>query len=92
MSALLAENTPGPPPSGLPVFVAQGGADTLVVPTATQAYVAAACRSGARITFRQYATDTHGTIADVAVPDVLGLRPLESGRRCAAVNLRIALP
>jgi hypothetical protein len=29
-----------PPPSGLPVFVAQGGGDTLVVPAATQAYVA----------------------------------------------------
>jgi len=70
-STLLAENTPGPPPSGLPVFVAQGGADTLVVPAATQAYVAAACRGGARITFRQYPTDTHGTIADTAVPDVL---------------------
>ena len=68
---LLAENTPGPPPSGLPVFVAQGGADTLVVPAGTQAYVAAACRGGARITFRQYPTDTHGTIADTAVPDVL---------------------
>lgn len=32
-STLLAANTPGAPPSGLPVFVAQGGADTLVVPT-----------------------------------------------------------
>ncbi len=71
-STMLAENTPGPPPSELPVFVAQGGADTLVVPSATQAYVAAACRSGARITLREYETDTHGTIANTAVPDVLG--------------------
>ena len=70
-SMLLAENTPGAPPSGLPVYVAQGDADTLVVPAATQAYVAAACRGGARITFRQYPTDTHVTIADTAVPDVL---------------------
>jgi Secretory lipase len=71
-STMLAENTPGPPPSELPVFVAQGGADTLVVPSATQAYVAAACRSGARITLREYEIDTHGTIANTAVPDVLG--------------------
>jgi dienelactone hydrolase len=70
-ATLLAENTPGAPPDGLPVFVAQGGADTLVVPTATEGYVAAACRSGGRMTFRLYPKDTHGTIADAALPDVL---------------------
>ena len=70
-STFLAENTPGAPPAGLPVFVAQGGADTLVIPGATQGYVAAACQAGARITFRLYPTDTHGTIANTAMPDVL---------------------
>ena len=70
-STLLAENTPGPPPAGLPVFVAQGGADTLVVPAATQAYVGSACQDGARMTFRGYPTETHGTIADAALPDVM---------------------
>ncbi len=70
-STFLAENTPGAPPAGLPVFVAQGGADTLVIPGATEGYVAAACRAGARITFRLYPTDTHGTIANTAMPDVL---------------------
>jgi hypothetical protein len=49
-STMLAENTPGPPPAGLPVFVAQGGA---------------------RMTFREYPTETHGTIADAALPDVM---------------------
>lgn len=53
------------------MFVAQGGADTLVIPSATQRYVAAACQAGARITFRLYPTDTHGTIANTAMPDVL---------------------
>lgn len=70
-STMLAENTPGAPPAGLPVFVAQGGADTLVVPTATEGYVATACRGGGRMTFRLYPKDTHGTIADAALPDVL---------------------
>ncbi len=70
-STFLAENTPSAPPAALPVFVAQGGADTLVVPTATEGYVAASCRAGARMTFRLYPTETHGTIANAALPDVL---------------------
>jgi hypothetical protein len=70
-STFLAGNTPGAPPPALPVFVAQGGADTLVVPSATEGYVAAACRGGGRITFRLYPSDTHGTIADTAVRDVV---------------------
>jgi hypothetical protein len=53
------------------VLVAQGGADTLVVPTATQAYVGSACHGGARMTFREYPTETHGTIADASLPDVM---------------------
>ena len=53
------------------MFVAQGGADTLVIPGATQGYVAAVCQAGARMTFRLYPTDTHGTIANTAMPDVL---------------------
>jgi hypothetical protein len=55
----------------LRVTAAVAGADTPVVPAATQAYVSAACRSGARITFRECSIDTHGTIADTAVPVVL---------------------
>ena len=70
-SAILAENTPGAPPAGLPVFVAQGGADTLVIPSATEGSAAASCRGGGRMTFRLYPTDTHGTIANTAMPDVL---------------------
>jgi hypothetical protein len=53
------------------VFVAQGGADTLVVPTATQAYVTSACQGRARMTFREYPSETHGTLADAALPDVM---------------------
>ena len=48
--------------------MAQGGADTLVVPTATQAYVTSACQGGARMTFREYPSETHGTLADAAFP------------------------
>ncbi len=70
-AGFLSANTPGAQPFGVPVYVAQGSADTLVVPSATQAFVAAACSRGERITFRMYASQTHGTIANTAVPDVV---------------------
>jgi alpha-beta hydrolase superfamily lysophospholipase len=68
---LLQQNTPGARPVGVPMFIAQGGQDTLVVPTATQSFVASACARGEAVTFRLYPRDTHGTIANSAVPDVL---------------------
>ena len=41
---MLAENTPGATPLGVPLFVAQGEADTLVLPSATQGFVDEAMR------------------------------------------------
>jgi Secretory lipase len=48
---LLAENTPGPLPSDIPVFVAQGSADGLMRPSVTEAYVEALCRRGSKVQF-----------------------------------------
>lgn len=70
-SGFLEENTPGAKPLGVPLFVAQGSADTLVVPSATQAYVSAACGRGERVRLRIYPGATHGSIANTAVPDML---------------------
>lgn len=42
--SLLLRNSPGPLPSGLPVFLAQGSADRLVRPDVTQAYFRELCR------------------------------------------------
>jgi dienelactone hydrolase len=70
-NALLQENTPGARPTGIPLFVAQGDQDTLVVPSATQTFVAGACARGDAVTFRLYPGATHGTIANSAVPDVV---------------------
>ena len=70
-SGFLDENTPGAHPLGVPLFVAQGSADTLVVPSATEAYVSSACSRGERVQFRTYPGATHGTIANTAVPDVV---------------------
>ncbi len=46
---LLADNTPGPLSSRIPVFIAQGTKDTLVQPSVTAAYASALCRRGSRV-------------------------------------------
>lgn len=46
---LLARNSPGPTPRGVPVFIAQGTEDDLVRPDVTQAYVNRLCGRGVRV-------------------------------------------
>ena len=46
---LLRENSPGPLPPNIPVFLAQGSADGLVRPAVTQAYREKLCRNGDRV-------------------------------------------
>ena len=48
--SLLAENTPGPLPPEIPVFLAQGTADKLVIPSVTRNYAARLCKAGSRVT------------------------------------------
>jgi acetyl esterase/lipase len=48
---LLEENSPGVLPSDIPVFLAQGSADSLVRPSVTEAYRARLCRNGNRVEF-----------------------------------------
>lgn len=43
---LLAHNTPGTLPPDIPVFLAQGGDDNLVLPRVTKNYMARLCRAG----------------------------------------------
>ena len=44
--SLMKQNTPGVLPDRLPVFLAQGTADTTVRPAVTEAYMRALCKSG----------------------------------------------
>ena len=46
---LLADNTPGPLPSRIPVFIAQGTKDNLVRPSVTAAYANGLCRRGSKV-------------------------------------------
>jgi pimeloyl-ACP methyl ester carboxylesterase len=70
-ATLLAENTPGAKPVAVPLFVAQGDADTLVLPAATEQFVTGACTAGDHVIFKTYQGASHGTVATVAMPDVL---------------------
>ena len=64
---LLEENSPGPLPADLPVFLAQGSADGLVRPAITEAYRARLCRNGNRVEFVLMPGVGHAFIArDVA--------------------------
>ena len=67
---LLTQNTPGASPLGVPLFVAQGATDTLVLPSATQQFVAQECAKGEHVTFQLYPDTGHGLIALKAVPAV----------------------
>jgi pimeloyl-ACP methyl ester carboxylesterase len=48
---LLDENSPGPLPADIPVFLAQGSADGLVRPAIMEACRARLCRNGNRVEF-----------------------------------------
>lgn len=70
-ATLLKENSAGGSPIGVPIFVAQGIADALVVPASTEGYVKNLCAAGEDVTFETYDGITHALIADVATPKVL---------------------
>jgi acetyl esterase/lipase len=64
---LLEENSPGPLPADIPVFLAQGSSDGLVRPGITEAYRARLCRNGNRVEFVLMPGVGHAFIArDVA--------------------------
>ncbi len=75
--SLMRENTPGPLPSGIPVFIAQGGNDKLVIPQVTRGYVRSLCRNGSAVRFYFLPKANHGFIAAdsaTAAVDWMGAR------------------
>ena len=70
-AGILQQNTPGQTPITVPLFVAQGLADQLVHPAATEQFVQQQCTKGTHVTFRQVPGAGHGQIALDVVPDVL---------------------
>ena len=68
---ILTENSAGGKPLGVPVYIAQGLKDTLVIPKATEGYVKQLCAAGERVQFDEFAGTSHATVALTAMPAVL---------------------
>jgi acetyl esterase/lipase len=61
--SLMTDNTPGPLPPNIPLFLAQGGADELVRPAVTADYMKRQCHAGGKVQMLTLPTDNHGFIA-----------------------------
>jgi hypothetical protein len=60
---LLAQNTVGPTPPSMPVFIAQGMMDNTVVPSVTLAYQKRLCANGSLVSLMRLPDVGHGAIA-----------------------------
>jgi pimeloyl-ACP methyl ester carboxylesterase len=60
---LAADNTPGPLPSTIPLFLAQGTTDDIVAPDVTRAYMERQCTAGGRVTMMWVPGVGHGLVA-----------------------------
>lgn len=81
---MLQENSAGSSPLRVPVFIAQGEADELVLPSATESYVELLCTQNADVAFHRYPDITHGLAAYAALPDLLLWLPTLDGGRPSA--------
>ena len=70
-ATLLQQNTPGAARLAVPLFVAQGGADTLVRPEVTARFVARECGFGTHVTTLSIPAADHGFVALDAMPTLL---------------------
>jgi pimeloyl-ACP methyl ester carboxylesterase len=60
---LAAHNTPGPLPSTIPLFLAQGTTDNIVAPDVTRAYMQRQCKAGGKVTMMWVPGVGHGFVA-----------------------------
>jgi acetyl esterase/lipase len=65
---LMAANTPGTLPPGIPLLLAQGGADGLVRPQVTRDYMRRQCAAGSSVQMIFLKDANHGVIAHDAAP------------------------
>lgn len=72
MGDRLRENTPVLP-IPFPLFIAQGGTDTLVVPSVQDAYVAGRCADGQKLTYKKYAGKDHMSVVSPGSPLIADL-------------------
>jgi len=70
--SLLVQNIPGTLPPDIPVFVAQGAADRLVLPEVTRAYVQRLCAAGSSVTYQEWPGVHHGLIGSDSALQAVG--------------------
>lgn len=68
---IMDRNTPGREPSGVPVFLAQGTADTTVLPEITARFMETLCRHGAKVDYNGYEGVTHTFIGRDSARDAV---------------------
>jgi acetyl esterase/lipase len=61
--SLAEHNTPGPLPSRIPLFLAQGTTDDIVRPEVTRAYMQRQCKAGGKVTMMWVPGVGHGFVA-----------------------------
>jgi alpha-beta hydrolase superfamily lysophospholipase len=65
------QNTPGGTPTKAPLLIVQGGADTIILPDATERLARKLCKAGATVDFRLYPGVAHLVTGHEAAPAVL---------------------
>lgn len=68
---LLAENSPGPLPPEIPVFLAQGTDDVIIHPEVTQDYATKLCRAGSKVKIVLMPNIGHGRAAQASTSALL---------------------
>lgn len=80
-SRLLRANTPGVLPRDIPVFIAQGSADTIVRPAVTEDYRRRLCQAGSAVRMLVLPGEGHGLVAaHAAIPAVDWMTDRFAGR------------
>jgi len=79
---IMTENTPGPMPAGIPVFLAQGTADSVVRPRVTAKYMRILCGKGTPVAFVAVPGGDHDASAEFgAAPAVAWMAQRFAGAR-----------
>jgi pimeloyl-ACP methyl ester carboxylesterase len=68
---LLAQNSPGPLPPGIPVFLAQGTDDDIIHPKVTQDYAAKLCGAGSKVRILLMPNISHSRAAQASTSALL---------------------
>jgi pimeloyl-ACP methyl ester carboxylesterase len=68
---LLAQNSPGNLPSGIPIFLAQGSEDVIIHPKVTQDYAARLCAAGSKVRKLWMPDIGHGRAAEASTRAML---------------------